>query len=198
MPDTCRATATAVNSASSVSIAAMRDAMGAVLSTSWDARWCVQGLLIRSPEIAATRWGGFSDLRAVGWAQASRSSDAMCYNRGFASGRFAGPQDPALGRYEVHCDGPGTAWFDVTQADINATGWSFSDVNTVAWAQAQRAAAQLCAWRGYVGGHFNGQMAGGRFGLICYRDGYERCESYLDEDGGTSASRRSWTWRATR
>ncbi len=167
----CLASATEVLSGSSVSIASMRDAMGAVLTTTWDANSRVQGMSIRSPEIAATRWGGFTDLNSTGWAQAARSADAMCYNRGFTSGRYDGHQDTARGLYGVHCDGPGTAWFDVVQSEINATGWSFSDTNAVGWAQANRAAAQLCAWRGFVGGHFNGHMLSGRFGLVCSRDG---------------------------
>jgi hypothetical protein len=51
--------------------------------------------------------------------------------------------------------------------------WRFEDVNAVSWAQANRAAERYCATRnqGFAGGHFNGHMRDGQYGLFCYRDG---------------------------
>ena len=61
----------------------------------------------------------------------------------------------------------------MTAAQIAATAWGFTDVNTVSWAQAGRAAERLCAGLGQ--GQFNGHMRSatrtGRYGLFCYRTG---------------------------
>lgn len=124
-------------------------------------------------DIARTPWA-FADLNAVGWAQASRAAAQLCHSTpGFAAGHFNGHQDLGKGTYGLQCSGIGAIWRDVTAAEIAATQWSFTDVNRVTWAQANRAAERLCASanQGFAGGHLNGQQADGRYGLFCYRDG---------------------------
>jgi hypothetical protein len=102
----------------------------------------------------------------------------MCFNRGYAGGLMNGHQ--LNGRFGLSCaGGTGAVWRDATSAEISATPWSFADVNTVSWAQANRSAARLCEGGGFVGGHFNGNIVdapgGGRLmGLICYRGGARR------------------------
>jgi hypothetical protein len=124
------------------------------------------------PEIEITQWP-LDDVNTVSWAQGARAGVKLCYNRGFVGGHFDGHQDVAKGGYGIHCSGKGTTWRDVTTAEITATQWGFTDINQVNWAQANRAAERLCATanQGFVGGHFNGHMKDGRFGLFCYKDG---------------------------
>jgi hypothetical protein len=109
---------------------------------------------------------GFNDLETVGWTQASRVASQICTERGFSGGQFNGF---ARGEFMgLVCYARGTRWFDITQSELNATGWGFGDVNTVAWAQASRAAFGYCTQRGYVGGQLNGfQGAAGVKGVIC-------------------------------
>ena len=51
--------------------------------------------------------------------------------------------------------------------DLARTQWNFADANSVGWAQASRAAAEICTSRGFAAGHFNGHqdLAKGEFGL---------------------------------
>jgi hypothetical protein len=99
----------------------------------------------------------------------------MCYNRSFAGGHFDGHQGIKDGNqgFGIQCSSGNTLWRDVSASDIAATGWGFTDVNTVSWAQANRAAERLCAGfnQGFSGGHFNGHMRDGQYGLFCYQDG---------------------------
>lgn len=60
-----------------------------------------------------------------------------------------------------------------TRQDLARTQWDFADANTVGWAQAERAAIELCAARGFGAGHFTGHqdLAKGDFGLLCRGEG---------------------------
>jgi Trypsin len=113
------------------------------------------------------------DMNLRGWAITARAANEMCFNRGFVSGHMTGHQLP--GKWGVVCAGSGAVWRDAITADLAASGgWSFTDVDTVQWAHARRAATNICAKDGFIGGHFNGhQKAGfgtapGYFGLVCY------------------------------
>lgn len=112
------------------------------------------------------------DMNLRGWAITARAANEMCFNRGFVSGHMTGHQLP--GKYGVACAGSGAVWRDAITADLVASGWSFTDVDTAQWAHARRAATNICAKEGFIGGHFNGhQKAGfgtapGFFGLVCY------------------------------
>ena len=155
-----------------VAIPAVKAALEAVLKTKWNPNVTSEPAWIFHPEIEVTPWP-FNDVNTVAWAQAARVGAKLCYNRGFLAGHFDGHQDVAKGAYGIQCSGQGTTWRDVTAADIASTGWGFTDVNQVNWAQANRAAERLCANanQGFAGGHFNGHMVDGRYGLFCYRDG---------------------------
>lgn len=58
-------------------------------------------------------------------------------------------------------------WFN--RGDLGRTQWSFDDANNVGWAQAARAAAELCDIQGVGAGHFNGHqdLSKGTFGVQC-------------------------------
>lgn len=59
----------------------------------------------------------------------------------------------------------------VLPTEVNSTGWGLSDVNSVGWAQAMRAATTMCYDRGFAGGHFDGhqgELNGNQgFGIQC-------------------------------
>jgi hypothetical protein len=146
--------------------------IAAVFKTSWNANLSAQWIDVYQDEINGTPWA-FSDVNAVGWAQSMRAASQLCYARAFAGGHFVGHEiSPKVG---LLCEGPQTAWFDLTPAEIAATPEPFTNVDTVGWAQANRDAGILCVNRGYVSGHFNGQQllsSGGLFppsklGLLC-------------------------------
>lgn len=121
-------------------------------------------------DIASTPWA-LDDLNTVGWAQAARAANALCVSQGASAGHFSGHQDLSKGIFGGQCAKEDVVWRDVSAQEITASGWAFSDVNQVSWAQANRAAERLCASanQGFSGGHFNGQQLDGKYGLFCYR-----------------------------
>lgn len=170
-----------------VSIPTVREWINAVFKTQWFPNNTSQPVWVLPAEVDGTRWS-VSNVDTVGWAQAGRAASAMCYNRGFAGGHFDGHQGVLDGNqgFGIQCSGRGTLWRDVSTTVIEATGWGFSDVNTVHWAQANRAAERICATLSYVGGHFNGHMRDwpedGRFyGIFCYRDGAQWFDATVGE-----------------
>jgi hypothetical protein len=52
-----------------------------------------------------------------------------------------------------------STWLDVTKAELDQTGWGLTDLNSVNWARASRAAFGFCTFNGFVGGQFNGYQA---------------------------------------
>jgi Trypsin len=168
----CRNSVFRQNESHDVAIPAVKAALEAVLKTKWNPNATSEPVWIFRPEIEVTQWS-FNDVNTVTWAQAARVGAKLCYNRGFVAGHFDGHQDVAQGGYGIQCSGQGASWRDVTTADIASTGWGFTNINQVNWAQANRAAERLCAGfnQGFAGGHFNGHMRDGRYGLFCYRDG---------------------------
>jgi hypothetical protein len=150
-----------------------------IMATPWDPAAESALFDVGGSEWASTNQiNGSVDTNAQPWAAAARSANLMCFNRGYAGGLMNGHQ--LNGRFGLSCaGGTGAVWRDATSAEISATPWSFADVNTVSWAQANRSAARLCEGGGFVGGHFNGNIVdapgGGRLmGLICYRGGARR------------------------
>jgi hypothetical protein len=120
----------------------------------------------------STTTAGFPDINTVSWAQASRSAHAICtglaYNhptfglRTYAGGVFTGHQIGS--NVGLACLRQDSARFiNSTWAEANASGWNFSDVNTIGWAHASRAATNMCSAKGYpLGGFLNGhQLASG-------------------------------------
>jgi hypothetical protein len=159
-----------------VNLPPLRDWIYAVFASQWTPGAQSQSVYVYPSEVNGTGWG-LRDVNAVHWAQAARAAAAMCYNRGFAGGHFDGHQGPLPPSkqpgFGIQCSGGDTQWRDVTQADIAKSGWTFTDINTVGWAQAGRAAERICTnlKQGFAGGQFNGHMRGGNFGLFCYRGG---------------------------
>ena len=155
-----------------------------------DMRWTIEAIIGTTWNVAATaevfdivgiEWGdmkhinrvvneGPADVDQQPWAPSARSANQMCYNRGFVSGHFNGHQLVNDSLFGLACAGAGAVWRDAAVTEIAALPWRFSDINAVPWAQAGRAASDLCAKDnlGYAGGHFNGNEAIGKFGLVCY------------------------------
>lgn len=64
-----------------------------------------------------------------------------------------------------------TTWHDATIGELLDTGWPVSDVRTVGWAHAGRAAQEWCGARGYLGGRLNGHQRGNVKGITCVSRG---------------------------
>jgi LGFP repeat len=123
-------------------------------------------------ELASQTWRLTSpQLDGNEWAVAGRTSDEYCRNRHFVSGFFTGNQGNDL--KGVACVGAPEDAKDAQQADIDAVGSGFADVNTVPWALAARAGNRVCSdprfHRNAIGGHFVGQQVQGARELVCVR-----------------------------
>lgn len=159
-----------------VNLAPLRTWIDAVFVSKWTPGEQSQPVYVYPAEVEGTKWS-LRDVNTVHWSQAARAAAAMCFNRGFAGGHFDGHQGvlpPAQqSGFGLQCSGGDTRWFDVTRDQIRRTGWDFTDINNVNWAHAGRAAERLCAGfnQGFAGGHFNGHMQNGSYGLFCYRGG---------------------------
>lgn len=176
----CRNSAYRVNRGFDTSIPKVKAAVEAVLKTSWNPRATSQPVLVYQPEIDLTDFS-IHDVNAVHWAQAARLAAKLCYNRGFSAGHFDGHQNlssptAANHTFGIQCSGTGTVWRDASAVEINGTDWKFSDINSVSWARANRAAERICAKDpGFAGGHFNGHFKPGEglfpaeYGLFCYK-----------------------------
>ena len=118
-------------------------------------------------ELTATGWP-VGDVATSSWQQAARAGYGYCRDLSYEGGALNGWQSSTA--KGTVCNGAGTKWFDISQAQRNASVWTFSDVNNVPWDQAARAAQDLCAVRGFVGGQFNGHQnsSTGGAGLVCY------------------------------
>ena len=173
----CAATITLPQGGKSVSVPRFRDWIIHVppqcANCWWDPNMPAFPVLARLSEVKGVR-SSITDVNHTTWAEAGRTGNTMCFNRGFVTGHLDGYQDgwdwgDDSMSFGVLCSGPGVAWRDVTSPQIASTGWGFTDVNQVHWAQAQRAAAGLCAATvGYAGGRFNGHQKNDLHGLVCY------------------------------
>jgi hypothetical protein len=158
----------------SVSVPRFRQWIATVPPQSLNAWWVpampAYPVFARLSEVKGTR-SSITDINHTTWDEAGRAANTMCFNRGFITGHFDGYQDgwdwgDNSMSFGILCSGPGAEWRDVTSADIARTGFSFTDVTQVHWAQANRAANALCA--GFAGGRFNGFQKGDLHGLVCY------------------------------
>jgi hypothetical protein len=59
--------------------------------------------------------------------------------------------------------------FDSTRQDLDNSSEGFADINAVGWAQAARAATNICLGKGYSGGFFTGHQIGELRGVVCLR-----------------------------
>jgi hypothetical protein len=117
------------------------------------------------PSSGVTHWG-FTDVNAVGWAQASRAADEICHASGAMSGQLDGNQSGAV--VGLVCYGGTARWFDLPKSELQRAETPMSDANNVAWGYAARVAHEACKRRGFVGGRLNGWQSDTTFGLVCY------------------------------
>ena len=116
-------------------------------------------------DIHATSWD-FSDINTTPWAQVARAATGICTARGFVGGFFTGHQ--LNGLHGVDCLKSDVAFsFDATDGDLQNSGYSFADINLVPWAQAARAATNICVAKGAAGGFFTGHQLNGKHGVVC-------------------------------
>lgn len=179
--DNC-STITEVVSGFATSLPTMNNMIQAVRATQWNPSATTSFTDVFFDEIEGTKHG-FDNVNNIGWAQAARSANAMCFNRGFVGGHFTGHYIEMDERYGLQCSGNGTAWYDATTDEISRTGYGFIDTNIVHWAFAGRAATSICEGfsQNFVGGHFNGHQSNGRYGLICYTDGAQWFDATISE-----------------
>jgi hypothetical protein len=102
------------------------------------------------------------------------------------------------GVFGVVCYGGTAQLFNVTDADIDGTGWGFRN-NSTPWDNQARAAFALCGPKGFAGGTFNGYINGNLHGLLCYpATEVDAHDSDLDATGwGYRADNTDWA-RAAR
>jgi Trypsin len=150
--------------------------IGVVIQGTWAARDATDLFDVLQGELAQLNlMSGVLDLNLRDWASSERAANELCFNRGYTTGHFDGHEQVDRGRFGLVCSTAGVAFRDVTVTEVNSTSWSFSDINAVPWAQAMRAASDLCARanQGFVGGHFTGNVGPGVFGLVCYMQGQD-------------------------
>lgn len=163
------------------SIPVHRNWILAVPKSQWFPNRSSNSFDVELDEINGTLWtfAPFGNqLAGVPWAAAQRAATALCMNRAMAGGHFEGRQTGF--RFAVQCSNrTQVQWQDVSQAQVNGTGWGFTDINAVQWARANRAAERLCAGanQGFAGGHFTGHSAGTNFGLFCFGAGAQWFDS---------------------
>ena len=116
-------------------------------------------------EIAATTWD-FSDIDTAPWAQVARAATGFCNARSYAGGFFTGHQLNGL-RGVVCLTATNAHWFDSTNQDLYNSGEGFTDINTVPWGKAARAATNICVGKGFSGGFFTGHQLSGLHGVVC-------------------------------
>jgi hypothetical protein len=116
-------------------------------------------------ELTNTGWP-VPDVGTTSWAQAHRAAYGYCRSKLYKGGQLNGWQSQTA--KGTICYGSGV-YFDVTQAQRNSSAWTFSDVNVVPWAQAARAAHDLCLglFGFQTGGQFIGHQNAGVMGLVC-------------------------------
>jgi hypothetical protein len=116
-------------------------------------------------DVRATGWD-FGDIDTTPWAQVSRAATGFCTAKGYVGGFFTGHQLNGL-RGVVCLGGDVAHWFDSTDQDLYNSGEGFADINSVPWAQAARAATNICLGKAYSGGFFTGHQLNGLRGVVC-------------------------------
>jgi len=119
-------------------------------------------------------WNGTSfknGIPTVPWAQASRLARSFCVSLGFAGGQPNGWQGPNT--VGTVCYGAAVNQVTLAARDTSSTltTWHFPDTNTIDWATAARAAADIC-WNENGGQHlrgfFDGEENSSGMGLECF------------------------------
>lgn len=189
---TCKSTVTNIKSC--VANMIPRESVEEIIKTSWDPNSGVQvfdvGAELFNYMFDDSTGETMVDMNIRGWAITARAANEMCFNRGFVSGHMTGHQPN--GKFGLACSTRGAVWKDAIMADIANSAAPFTDVNATGWAQARRAASNICGkeQKGYVGGHFNGHQLWGQFGLekaglVCYQAPAEWFDATVAEIAAT-------------
>jgi len=133
--------------------------------------------VVMPEEIAAQpegdRFGSGNVQVGRDWPSVQRSATMMCVKRGFIGGTLVPDTTVPDGVLKIVCIGrSGGVAIQASQAQIDATGSGFNDINNVGWAQAARAAAGICSTStNTIGGFFDGSMSSASgaqtMGLLC-------------------------------
>jgi hypothetical protein len=120
---------------------------------------------VSDDEVIATPWS-FDDINTALWAQVARTATEIAVLRlGFVGGYFTGHQlDGRRGLVGLNADIAEA--IAVSDDELAKSQWAFTDINTVGWAQAARAATEICVARGFAGGFFTGHQVPGRRGIV--------------------------------
>jgi len=75
---------------------------------------------------------------------------------------------PQVGRgVEENVGRASSRWFDSTDTELFNSGEGFTDINTVPWGKAARAATNICLGKQYSGGFFTGHQLNDLRGVVC-------------------------------
>lgn len=158
-----------------VSIPANHEWITAVTKSQWFPNRPTNSIGVDRVEINATVWK-FGALGQVPWALPQRSATELCSRRSMAGGHYEGTEQNSV--VNLQCSNRvNVAYFDANPATDPSipADWRlerFSDIDTVPWAAANRAAERICnsKGQGFAGGHFNGHQGSNGKGLFCFRN----------------------------
>ena len=139
----------------------LRDALAGVMRQAWDPARPVQTVQVSDSERQVLDDMALGNLGGRPWDYARRAAQMFCRNRGFEFGFLDGNYQEGV-RYQARCVNAATGyWFDAGPADMARINDRFATIYNVNWAQAARAANDMCAKRdaSNVGGLFTGWEA---------------------------------------
>jgi hypothetical protein len=139
----------------------IRDALAGVMRQAWDPAKPFYTLQASDSERQVLDDMALDNLGARPWDYVRRAAQMYCRNRGYDFGFFDGNYQDNV-RYQARCVGPSTGyWYDAGPADMLRINDKFATIYNVNWAQAARAANDICAKRDTfnVGGLFTGWEA---------------------------------------
>jgi hypothetical protein len=151
--------------------------------TQWFQNQSTNSIKLDRAEINSTVWRFGPHLDQVLWDLAQRSATELCFRRNMAGGHYEGTDQGST--VFLQCSNKlNVAYFDADPANDPSvpSDWRFSNINTVPWAIANRAAERICASKGqrFAGGHFNGHGGNYTKGLFCFRNA-----QYVDSEVDT-------------
>ena len=139
----------------------LRDALAGVMGQVWDPARPIQTVQVSDSERQVLDDMALGNLGGRSWDYARRAAQMYCRNRGYEFGFLDGNYQDNV-RYQARCVSAVTGyWYDAGPADMGRINDRFATIYNVNWAQAARAANDICAKRDTfnVGGLFTGWEA---------------------------------------